>query len=300
MQREIRRSDPDIGYTWLESESEYYVRNREGDLRRVSDDAFRLLSELADGTIVVDDLPENARDIVDVLEDEGYLREGDPVVELVPPDDVVLWSRVLAFVGLFGVAVILASQELPALLAVDELFTPGRTLGFAALMLISLVVHESGHYLAANRFLDPTVRVGTVNGIIPAAITDTTGAWMLPRNRRLWITLAGPFAHLLWTHVLLVGYYVLFPDSVLLSLVAVVNVASVVMVLNPLIHGDGYWLLLDAFGIVDLRTRGIDDLRERELSAAAGYVLLSYGFAVGIVVLTAVQLVALLGLVSFA
>jgi hypothetical protein len=295
MRRETRQADPELGYAWLESEGEYYLRNPEGDLRRVSNDAFRLLSELAEGGMVYEELPENAREIVDVLRDEGYVRNGDPVVELVPPEDVALWPRVAGFLALLGVGAVAAVQAFPRVYPVDGLFTPARVVGFVALMLVSLVVHESGHYLAANRYLDPTVRLGTVNGVIPSAITDTTDAWMLPRNRRLWITLAGPFAQLVWTNALVAVHYLLFPESVLLSLVVVMNVVNVVLVFNPLIHGDGYWLVLDTFGIVDLRTRGIEDLREREFSAAAAYVLLSYGFAVAVVTIGLVNVAAFFG-----
>lgn len=296
MRRETRHSDPELGYTWLESEGEYYLRNPEGDLRRISEDAFRLLSELADGSMVYDELPENARQIVDVLRSEEYVGESDPVVELVPPEDIALWPRILGFLVLLGVGAFATLRAFPRVYPVDGLFTPARIVGFVALMLVSLVVHESGHYLAANRYLDPTVRLGTVNGVIPSAITDTTDAWMLPRNRRLWITLAGPFAQLVWTQAVIAVHYLLFPESVLLSLVIFMNVVNVVLVFNPLIHGDGYWLVLDTFGIVDLRTRGIEDLRNWDFSPAAAYVLLSYGFAVGVVTIGLVNVAAFFGI----
>mgnify|MGYP000022829175 CR=1 FL=1 len=296
MERTVRRADPEIGYTWFESEGEYYVRNADGDLRRVSDDAFRLLSELADGEVSVDDLPENARDIVDTLREEGYLREDDPVVEIVPPEDVTLWPRVLAFLLLFGVGVVAAFRELPTVVPVDGLFTPTSAAAFVALLVVSVVVHESGHYLVASRHCNPTLRFGTVNRVIPAAITNTTDAWMLPRNRRLWITIAGPFAHLLWVSGLVGVHYLLFPENVLLSVLIVSNVAYVASALNPLIHGDGYWLVLDAFDIVDLRTRGIADLRDRTLSPAAAYVVVSYGFAGVLVAFVVAAVAATLGI----
>lgn len=284
MQREIRQNDSEIGFTWVESENEYYIRNPTGDLKRISDDGLTVLQELANGTVTRDELPVTAKLLVEQLETEHYLRSDAPVVELIPPDDIRLWPRGLLFLGLVASGVYISMLKLPVSDSIEDLFTPNRMLLFGGLMLVTIAIHEGGHYLASKPYIDPTVRLGTVNGIIPAAITETTGAWMLPRNRRLWIHLAGPFTHLVWLHTVFVIQYLYFPENIVLTVLILSSMANIAFSFNPLIHGDGYWFLLDSFTIIDLRSRGITDVRNREWTFAAGYVLASYTYAVLVLV----------------
>lgn len=287
MHREIRQKDPEIGFTWVESEGEYYTRNPNGDLKRLSADGLTFLQELANGTLSPDDLSETAEQLVEQLKTENYLRDDTPVVELIPPDDIKLWPRLLIFFVLGGVSVFATVLELSAPGASESLFTPLRLVLLGIMTFSIIAIHECGHYLASKQYINPTIRVGTVNGIIPAAITETTGAWMLPRNRRLWIHLAGPFLHLVWLQAILVVHYLLVPQSVVLDFVVLLATFSALFSFNPLIHGDGYWFLSDWFNIVGLRRRGITDLQNHELTRAAGYVLVSYAYA-GVVMLGSV------------
>lgn len=280
MQRKIHQTDPEIGFTWVESEDEYYLRNPAGDLKRLSDDGLTLLRELANGSVTSEELPNTAKQLVGRLKTEHYLRPGTPVVELIPPDDIRLWPRGLLFLGLVAGGVSISLLELPVSFSRTDLLTPRRIVLFGVLMLVTIVIHESGHYLASKPHFDPTVRLGTVNGIIPAVITETTGAWMLPRNRRLRIHLAGPFVHLIWLHSVFVIHQLYFPGNIVLTVFILSSLANIVFSFNPLIHGDGYWFLLDSFNVIDLRRRGINDVRNRELTFAAGYVLASYTYAV--------------------
>lgn len=285
MEREVEMDDTSVGFTWGEADGEYYLKSPDGGLRRLSDDGWKLLRALARGEISIDDLEGNPRKIVGELESEGYVRRDEPVVELREPDPIRLWPRLFLFVGLVALGAVVAWAEFPKLLGPSELTRPSRLVPFVGLGLVTVGVHEAGHYLASKPYFDPSIRVGFVNAVIPSVITETTEAWILPRNHRLWITLAGPFAQILWTLVVAVVARLAFPESALLSTFVVTMVVGTVFVLNPLIHGDGYLLLIDAFDVVDLRTTGLDHLRNRTVSLPAVYVVLSYGFGIGMALL---------------
>ena len=285
LQRDVEMDDTPVGFTWGKADGDYYLKSPDGGLRRLSDDGWKLLRALAQGDVSIDELEGTPREIVDELESEGYIRPNEPVVELLEPDPIRLWPRVVLFVGLVAIGAIVAWAEVPKLLGPNELTKPSRLVPFVGLGLVTVAVHEAGHYLASKPYFDPSIRVGLVNAVIPSVITETTEAWILPRAHRLWITLAGPFAQILWTLVVAAVARLAFPESALLSTFVVTMVAGTVFVLNPLIHGDGYLLLVDAFDVVDLRTTGLDHLRERTLSLPAVYVVLSYGFGIGMAVL---------------
>lgn len=282
METEVETTDTPVGYTWGKSDDNYYLKSPSGGLRRLSEDGWKLLRALADREVSMDDLEGTPRKIVEELEAEGYLRPGDPIVELRQPDPIRLWPRLVLFVTLVAVGVAVAWAEFPTMLGPSELLASSQVVPLVGLVLATIVIHEGGHYLASKPYFDPSVRLGVVNGVVPAVITETTEAWILPKNHRLWITLAGPFVQIVWTLLVAGVHYFLLPESGVLSTFLVIMVVETVFILNPLIHGDGYLLLIDAFEVVDLRTAGVEHLRNRNLTLPAVYVVLSYGFGVGL------------------
>jgi hypothetical protein len=292
MEAETERPDAVVGFTRIEVEGETYIRNPNGDLRRLSDRAVALLEKLATGELPEDDLEGTPKELVGQLREEGYLRPDEPVVRLVPPDDIRLWPRVVAFVVLFGLSLFGIWTVLPGVFSTDGIFSDPalyapETIGLVAVLVaLTVAIHELGHCLASKPFLDPSLRLGFVNGVLLTVVTDATEAWMLPRNRRRWITLAGPFVEVVWLLVVLAIYVLLLPGNLVLEVTMVASVSQLLFSLNPLIHGDGYLLMIDTFDVVDLRTRGTADLRERNASLAAGYVVLSYGFGVFVLLST--------------
>ena len=283
METEVEMTDTPVGYTWGKSDGNYYLKSPSGGLRRLSEDGWKLLRALAERDVSKDDLEGTPRKIVEELEAEGYLRPGDSVVKLHQPDPIRLWPRLVLFLVLVAVGVVVAWAEFPTMLGASELLVSSRLIPLIGLVLATIVIHEGGHYLASRPFFDPSLRLGVVNGVVPAVITETTEAWILPKNHRLWITLAGPFVQIVWTLLVAGIHYFFLPESGVLSTFLVIMVVETVFILNPLIHGDGYLLLIDAFGVVDLRTTGIEHLRNRSLTLPAVYAVLSYGFGIGLV-----------------
>lgn len=294
MNSEIERPDAAVGFTKIEVGRETYIRNSDGDLRRVSDRAIALLEKLATGEVELDDLEGTPRELTKQLQTEGYLRPDDPVRRLVPPDDIRLWPRAVLFVALLGLVLGAIWILLPGVFSADSVFfdpalyTPERIGLVAFLVALTVAIHELGHYVASKPYVDPTLGFGVVNGVLLTVVTDATGGWMLPRNRRRWITLAGPFVEVVWLLGVIGTYYLFLPGSLVLEATIVVSISQLFFSLNPLVHGDGYLLLIDTLDIADLRSKGIDDLRAREPSLAAGYVVLSYGFGVFVLLSSAV------------
>lgn len=293
MNREIEDADPEMGYTWAEVDGTYYLRNPDGDFRRVSDDAMRFAELLADGEVTAADLDGGALSLYETLRDEAYLRPGDPVVRLVQPPEIRFWPRVLVFLALLGVAGAASVGEAVELgTAVSSfedlfaLFTPVNLVSFALLMVSQVALHEYGHHLAARDHIETSHEFTTINWFVPAAITNTDGAWVLPRNNRRWISLAGPVADLVGVVAIAAVHHVAFPGSRVLSAFVLLRTYHVVYGLLPIYHGDGYWLLVDTFDLGNLRERGFEHVRERTVSWAAAYVVVTYG--VGVVTFAAV------------
>lgn len=287
MKREIEDDDPAIGYTWAEVDGTYYLRNPSGEFRTVSDDAMRFLELLADGEVTEDDLDGGALGLFETLRDEQYLRRSAPVVRLVQPPEIRLWPRVLAFLALLGVAAAASVAEAAALGSttslVDHLFdllTPLNVVVFAVLIAFQLAIHEYGHHLAARDDIETSYEFGTINWFVPAVLTNTDGAWVLPRNNRLWISLAGPVADLVGVVAIAVVHYLVFPGNPLLGAFVLLRTYQIVYGLLPVYHGDGYWLLVDTFGLGNLRERGLQHVRHWTVSWAAAYVVVTYGLGV--------------------
>lgn len=295
------------GFTWFEVDGEYYLKTVEDGYRQVNRQVVELLRTFAEGDLTRDQLlaqidggeaviaeesttsAEQVLALIDDYIEQGVVDEDAPVVRLQPPEDVRLWPRVLLLLLLLTVVggVVASNVSLLRTEFVNQL-----ELWKVAIVMIAgyvfLFLHELGHYFAGSKHFEPSIQVDFVNGVIPAAVTDTTGAWMLPRNRRIWINLAGPFLEL--SAVLpLLGLYYTSTSSPFFVMIAGIVLSHTVFSLNPLIHGDGFWILCDYFGLSDVRTRGIEDLKSKRVSWRASYVIASYGFG-GLVMFNSVVL----------
>ena len=95
----------------------------------------------------------------------------------------------------------------------------------------------------------------------PALYTNVSDAWLFPeKSRRLWVTFSGAYFEMfLWAIATLV-WTVSPSGSSISSLALVVMAISGLRTLfnfNPLIKLDGYYLLSDALGIPNLRSRAL-------------------------------------------
>jgi hypothetical protein len=188
----------------------------------------------------------------------------------------------LAFVGVTAVVAHLLTRPAPPM----RFGTVTGSVLLVALFFGTALIHELGHYAASKPYFEPTIRPSLLNGVFPAIVTKTNDAWRCPRSVRIWINLAGPCVDAVVTLAIAVVHLAAFPFVGELTQFVLFAFMRLVFSLNPLIRGDGYWILVDVFGSVNLNTRGFSDLKSLTFSGPAIYAFTSLLFtAVGVVVM---------------
>lgn len=142
-----------------------------------------------------------------------------------------------------------------------------------------IILHELGHYFSSKPYFPP--RLGfTFLWFFPAVYIDTHASWCLPRNIRLLINSSGLLMDLGFNTllVILVLYYPSMEYFVTPLLILQYTRWSIIM--NPLVNGDGYWLLSDFSRTVNLRQRAREYFRKRRFHWLSAYGLLSLIFAI--------------------
>lgn len=286
---EVEQTGTKFGFTWTKVEGQYRLRSPENDFTDVPETVVETLRAHAEETPIEDLIAEISaqrssagRQLREMYED-GFIRDAAPIERIDPPADVPLWPQFLVtgFLALLvGVAWVRTYRGLDQDLLTGAL--PPLDVLVVALPIVatSLAVHEYGHYWVAKRQgLDPSFGLSVINLVFPVLVTRTDGGWMLPRNRRIMITLAGPAVGLVFTGLVFGTHYAIVAH-VGVAYGALTSYTLQLAALFPLFHGDGYLLLTDLLGRDNLRSHGITDLKARELTAASAYVVVSYGFVI--------------------
>ncbi len=127
--------------------------------------------------------------------------------------------------------------------------------GILFLMLLSTLgtlCHEFGHASAAAHYGCRRMTIGWGLYIIYTVLwTNVSEAWRLPRRQRALIDIGGVYFEWLF-QLLMIVLYLKTGNLVFLFAVVMIDV-NIVMTLNPFLRMDGYWLMSDLFGIVNLR-----------------------------------------------
>jgi len=272
-----------FGFTWGETEGLVWLRDDDGNYKRVDRELLADLRAVAAGERRVADLSEKKRAAVDHLREADFLHSGGSVTRHETPPGVTLWPRLLAF----GVAFALLTAYVGYRILITGMpvgtgTVPSLGGGVVADLLLAVpvfvalaLVHEAGHYFAARPYFRPSLDLTLLNGVFPAFVTRTNDAWRCPRSVRVWINLAGPFLDCLQCLVLAALSLFVFPASYLLAVLPIFEYVRLLFSLNPFVRGDGYWMLVDWFGATNLHTRGVRDLKNLEPSVGALYATLS-------------------------
>lgn len=290
LETKVEKTDTRYGFTWITIDGKYRIRTPDKQFKEVPKVVVDTLKEKASDTSIEEliaataEQDAGAADVIREMHEEGFIREDAPVERVHPPDDIRIWHRAL------GVGVLLCVAGALWIETVSRVAGPIVDHPFQYLLdgvpvlipvvFCSVVIHEVGHYYTAWRQgLNPSFGTSVINGVVPAVVTKTHGGWSLPRNRRMWNTLAGPAYGLVWTLGTFALYYAVWPHpGVAVAGLLCFNIQFAA--LNPLIHGDGYLLMTDLLDEQNVRTRGITDLRKRRPTWQAAYAAISYGFAI--------------------
>ncbi len=176
------------------------------------------------------------------------------------PAQLVLFAVLCLGLGAFGYLISTHNYDF---FSVNSSWSLGLLTLYVSLTLVA-ILHESGHALTCIHY-GRRVRKGGVMiyiGMI-AFYIDTTDIWMAPRRARIAVSWAGPYVNLLCTGVLSL-LVLCFPDWSLSDVfikVAGTSAFLAVMNLNPLLLLDGYFILIDALEIPNLRNKAFEFLK---------------------------------------
>jgi putative peptide zinc metalloprotease protein len=117
---------------------------------------------------------------------------------------------------------------------------------------LGTLCHEFGHASAAAHYGCRRMTIGWGLYIIYTVLwTNVSEAWRLPRRQRALIDVGGVYFESLF-QLLMMALYLKTGNLVFLFAFVMIDV-NIVMTLNPFLRMDGYWLMSDLFGIVNLR-----------------------------------------------
>jgi putative peptide zinc metalloprotease protein len=123
------------------------------------------------------------------------------------------------------------------------------------------ICHEFGHASAAARYGCKHMTIGWgIYIIYPVLWTNVSEAWKLPRRQRALVDVGGVYFESLF--LLLISVLYLETGHTLFLLAFIFIDLSIIMTLNPFLRMDGYWLISDLFGIVNLRQQQLDWIQE--------------------------------------
>jgi multidrug resistance efflux pump len=176
-----------------------------------------------------------------------------------------LWTR--TFFALSAAAILLAAcitwSARGAL--VDQIAHVIRwdvlALAWVALVAVT-ALHECGHGLTCKHYGGEVREVGFLMMFLtPCFFCNVSDAWLFKeRSKRLWVTFAGGYCDLVMWALAVFAWRVLLPGTLLNHLAWVVLTVCggrILFNFNPLMKLDGYYLLGDACGLVNLQRRGL-------------------------------------------
>lgn len=283
--------DPKFGFTWGENEDFTYLRHPDGKIKKVDERFPERLKELVSTDQSAEEGSDEEHEILEGLREEGYIYDG-PVYRL-DKQEINILPRVSLFAVLFVVNLYFVYRSAIQYfkMGFSEGIPPEVFIVMLGALYTIIAVHEYGHYVATRDYVPVSAGVGTINGIVPAAITDTSEMWMMSRNSRIWVNLAGPTVQMIGSIPLYILFY-LHPNNPWIIVPTYFITLLIIISLFPLYHGDGYLLLCDLVGEQNIKQKGKRDFKERKPSWYSLYTTLSYATAPVTVVLEALNVYA--------
>jgi putative peptide zinc metalloprotease protein len=134
-----------------------------------------------------------------------------------------------------------------------------NTAGTLVIVFVSFILHEMGHAAAGAYY---NIRIGNMGvGIYlfrPVFYTDLSEAWKLSRKKRMVTNFGGLYFQIVYAALLSV--ILLVTNAFIIKISIILIVVSVLMNLDPILRLDGYWILSDLFGVVNVNDRAFDML----------------------------------------
>lgn len=298
LQKTLSGGHPNLAYPDIETENyhlrfrfEYgqlddgtlWIRTPKKSLFHIDWLTLRLLLELNAGMPFVPLCrkykvnPDEMRALLINMKKEGVIvsaREGK-ITQTTQEDDI----HIGPFVFLFILLAVIQIEYFQNIASTYRLRNWQETLLIGIFSILPIILHELGHYFSSKPYFP--ARLGfTFLWFFPAVYIDTHEAWCLPRNIRLLINSSGLLMDLGFNTllVILVIYFPWMEHYVTPLLVLQYTRWSIIM--NPLVNGDGYWLLSDFSKTVNLRRKAKAYFRNRRFHWLSIYGFLSILFSI--------------------
>lgn len=147
----------------------------------------------------------------------------------------------------------------------------------AVLLTCAVLFHELGHLLTMPKNKNISLAIQWA-GPIPMVSIVCNEAWKLPKRRRLRINVAG-FVTDLYVAGVAAAIGIFLPHlSPWVCTFLIVHLFRTVFAIFPLLHGDGYWLLVDVLNQPNLWLRAVTELKNRKVNWFSLYAGLRYFF----------------------
>jgi len=151
----------------------------------------------------------------------------------------------------------------------------------AAIALLAIIFHEAGHFLFTWNFTGLIPKAGFgMSFIFPIVYVDTQASWRLPRNKRLIINSGGLFFDSLVNTLAVLAAFSYPALEYYVTPFLLTQYTRWSILLNPIFRGDGYWILSDMFGIVNLGKRGMEALKKLKFNLFSLFGIVSVAFSV--------------------
>ncbi len=139
---------------------------------------------------------------------------------------------------------------------------------------VLMTIHEFAHGLALKHYGGKVEEMGfLILYFIPAFYCNVSDAWMLKKQERIRVTLAGAYIQFFLWAVATIAWRLLATDTIAgrICLIAIAFTAiQTVFNFNPLIRLDGYYLLSDLLEVPNLRPKAIAYVKNRFISLLTG------------------------------
>lgn len=148
----------------------------------------------------------------------------------------------------------------------QQFFAADRWLYLAATMAMVKVVHEFGHGLSCKKFGGECHEIGFMLLVFtPCLYCNVSDSWMLPNKwQRVWIGAAGIYVELILASFAAYIWYFSEPgllNDLCLNMMFLNLVSTILVNGNPLLRFDGYYILMDALEIPNLRQKATEILK---------------------------------------
>jgi len=151
----------------------------------------------------------------------------------------------------------------------QQFFAADRWIILAGTMAIVKVIHEFGHGLSCKKFGGECHEIGFMLLVFtPCLYCNVSDSWMLPNKwKRVWIGAAGIYIEMILASIAAFVWWFTEQGTTINDLclnMMFLNVVSTVMVNgNPLLRFDGYYILMDAMEIPNLRQKSTEVLKRQ-------------------------------------